>query len=59
LTGEGLVLRWFGPEAEPGLGEISIDEGGLVLDAPEPVFHDRGQLARRGPGAQAPVTRPA
>jgi hypothetical protein len=32
LKGQGLGLRWFGFEAEPGLGEEPVDEGGPVLD---------------------------
>jgi hypothetical protein len=33
-----------GVEGESGLGEESVDEGGPVLDALEPVLDDRGQL---------------
>ena len=46
LKGQGLDLRRFGLDAESGLGEESIDQGGPVLDALEPVLHDGGQLAR-------------
>src|SRR5271157_5727438 len=37
-------LRRLGFEGEAGLGEEPVDEGGPVLDALEPVFHDRGEL---------------
>jgi hypothetical protein len=46
LKGQGLGLRWFGFDAEAGLSEEPVDEAGSVLDALEPVLHDRGQLAR-------------
>ena len=36
----GLGLRWFGFNAESGLSQKSVDEGGPVLDALEPVLHD-------------------
>ena len=52
LKGQGLVLRWFGFEAESGLGEESVDEGGPVLDALEPVLDDRGQLVGGAAGSQ-------
>jgi hypothetical protein len=52
LKAQGLGLRWFGFEAESGLGEESVDEGGPVLDAFEPVLDDRGELAGRAAGAQ-------
>ncbi len=45
LKGQGLGLRWFGFEAESGLGEEAVDQRGPVLDALEPVLHDGGQLA--------------
>ncbi len=51
LNGWGLGLRRFGFEAEAGLGEESVDEGGPVLDALEPVLHDRGEPVRRAAGA--------
>jgi|SRR5689334_7313165 hypothetical protein len=52
LKGEGLGLRRFGFDAESGLSQEPVDEGGPVLDALEPVLHDHGQLARRAAGAE-------
>ena len=52
LKGWGLGLRWFGFEAESGLGEESVDQGGPVLDPLEPVLHDGGQLVHGAAGAQ-------
>ena len=52
LKGRGLGLRWFGFAAEAGLGEESVDEGGPVLDAVEPVLDDRGQPLGCAAGAQ-------
>ena len=52
LKGQGLGLWWFGFDAESGLGEESVDESGPVLDALEPVLHDRGQLARCAAGSK-------
>lgn len=40
------LLRWFGFNAESGLGEEPIDERGPVLDVLEPVLDDGGQLVR-------------
>ena len=45
LKGQGLDLQRFGLDAESGLCEESVDEGGPVLDALEQVLHDGGQLA--------------
>src|SRR6266478_1001443 len=39
------LLRGLGSEGEAGLGKECLDEGGLVLDALEPVLDDDGELA--------------
>ena len=44
LKGWGLGYGGCGFEAESGLAEESVDEGGPVLDALEPVPDDGGQL---------------
>jgi hypothetical protein len=46
----GLGLRWFGFDAESGLSQESVDEGGPVLDALEPVLDDRGELVHVADG---------
>src|SRR6266568_6893334 len=46
-------LRWLGVECEAGLGEECLDEGGPVLDALEPVLHDRGELVHVAGGEVA------
>jgi hypothetical protein len=44
LKGMGLRSWRFGFEGEPRLSEESVDEGGPVLDALEPVPDDGGEL---------------
>ena len=46
-------LRRLGIEGEAGLGEECLDEGGPVLDALEPVLHDRGELVHVAGGEVA------
>ena len=46
-------LRWLGVECEAGLAEECLDEGGPVLDALEPVLHDRGELVHVADGEVA------
>jgi hypothetical protein len=45
IEGRGRSLRWFGFEAESGLGEESVDQPGPVLDPLEPVLDLAARIA--------------